>query len=246
MAAAPAGGEVDRRPPGCGVRGELYAGARFRAASGRGCERGGACGSGHSACRCGSRHVARPRSSGHSARYRGSGHAARYCPNTRWCARRSASIGGLSVPERLASGRPGRAQPARDGLDLRGRIYRRLELVAQHVGRRVRQAGRGPRCDELPRGAIRLLRASGVEPRASRREQGQLRLHGPDRRLAVGEAEHRRLRRQSEQRHHLRVFRGRRVGSQHAGVAAGARAVSQSHRRVRRLQGQRAHRQADE
>ena len=129
---------------------------------------------------------------------------------------------------------------------LRGRVHRRLELVAQHVGRRVRQAGRRPCRHELPRGALRLLRASGLEPRAPGREQGQLRLHGPDRRLAVGEAEHRRLRRQSEQRHDLRVFRGRRLRSQHAGVAAGARAVSQSHRRVRRLQGQRAHRPADE
>ena len=76
--------------------------------------------------------------------------------------------------------------------------------------------------------------------------QGQLRLHGPDRRFAMGEAEHRRLRRQSEQRHHLWVFRGWRLRSQHAGVAEGARVVSQSDRRVRRLQGQRAHRPADE
>ena len=59
-----------------------------------------------------------------------------------------------------------------------------------------------------------------LEQRASRRDQGQLRLHGPDRGLAVGEAEHRRLRRQSEQRHHLWVLRGWRLRSQHAGVAA--------------------------
>ena len=52
------------------------------------------------------------------------------------CARRSGSVGGLPVPERVASGRSGRPQSARDGLDLRGRVHGRLELVAQHVGRR--------------------------------------------------------------------------------------------------------------
>ena len=40
VAAAAAGGEVDRRPPGRGVRAELHAGTRVRAASGRGCARG--------------------------------------------------------------------------------------------------------------------------------------------------------------------------------------------------------------
>ncbi len=49
---------------------------------------------------------------------------------------------------------------------LRGRVHRRLELVAQHVRRRVRQAGRRPCRHELPRGTLRLLRASGLEQRA--------------------------------------------------------------------------------
>jgi hypothetical protein len=50
---------------------------------------------------------------------------------------------------------------------------------------------------------------------------------------------------QSGQRHHLWVFRGWRLRSLHAGFATGAWPVSQSHRRVRRLQGQRAHNAAD-
>ena len=142
------------------------------------------------------------------------------------CADASDAVGGLPVPERLASRRSGRAQSARDGLDLRRRVHGRLECVAQHVGRRVRQAGRRPCRHELPRGALRLLRVPGVEQRTSRRDQGQLRLHGPDRRLAVGEAEHRRLRRRSEQRHDLWVFRRRRLRAQHAGFAAWRAACS--------------------
>ena len=51
------------------------------------------------------------------------------------------SVGGLPVSERLASGRSGRPQSARDGLDLRRRIHGRLELVAQHVGRPFAKQG---------------------------------------------------------------------------------------------------------
>ena len=50
---------------------------------------------------------------------------------------------------------------------LRRRVRRRLELVAQHVGRRVRQAGRRPCRHELPSGPLRFLRVSGLEQRAS-------------------------------------------------------------------------------
>ena len=157
VAPAAAGGEVDGRAPGSGIRSGLHAGT-VRAASG--CAR---------RCASGSGHYARARS-----------------PTACSRARRSGSVGGLPVSERLASGRSGRPQSARDGLDLWRRVHGRLERVAQHVGRRVRQAGRRPCRHELPRGALRLFRVSGVEQRASGRDQGQLRLHGPDRRLAVG------------------------------------------------------------
>ena len=46
VAAAAAGGEVDRRAPGRGIRRELHAGTRLRAASGCGCARRCASGSG--------------------------------------------------------------------------------------------------------------------------------------------------------------------------------------------------------
>ena len=95
--------------------------------------------------------------------------------SARRCARRSGAVGGLPVLERLASGRSGRAQSARDGLDLRRRVHGRLELVAQHVGRRVRQAGRRPCRHELSCRTLRFLRVSCVEQRTSRRDQGQLR-----------------------------------------------------------------------
>ena len=63
------------------------------------------------------------------------------------------------------------------------------------VGGRIRQAGRHPRHVQLPSGTPRLLRLPRAEPRAPGRAQGQLRLHGPDRRAQVGAAEHRRVRR---------------------------------------------------
>ncbi len=94
----------------------------------------------------------------------GSGHG---CSGARFAtacgrARRSGSVGRLPVSERVASGRCGRPQSARDGLDLWGRVHGRLERVAQHVGRRVRDAGRRPCRHELPRGALRLFRIPGA------------------------------------------------------------------------------------
>ena len=80
---------------------------------------------------------------------------------------RAGAVGRLPVPERLAPReRRARGEAARDGLDLRGRVHGRLERLAQHVGRPVRQAGRRPRQRQLPRGALRLLRVPRVEPRA--------------------------------------------------------------------------------
>ena len=81
--------------------------------------------------------------------------------------RRSGSVGGLPISERVASGRFGRPQSARDGVDLWGRVHGRFERVAQYVGRRVRHAGRRPRRHELPCRALRFFRVSGLEQRAS-------------------------------------------------------------------------------
>ena len=121
VASAPAGGAVDGRAPGSGIRGGLHAGTVRPTAIG--CGRGARC---------------------------------------------SGSLRGLPLPERLAPRRPDRPQSARDGLDLWGRVHGRLQFLAQHVGRRVRQAGRRPRRHELPCGALRLLRASGLEHASAR------------------------------------------------------------------------------
>ena len=209
MAAAPAGGEVDGRAPGRGIRSGLHAGT-VRAASGRGARR---------CARSGAPHRLRPPLQVPSEDclylnvWRPADPAARNLPVMVWIYGGGFTGGSSSSPN--TSG----AQFAKQGVVLVAMNYR--------VGR------------------FGFFAFPGVEQRASRRDQGQLRLHGPDRRPAVGEAEHRRLRRQSEQRHHLRVLRGWRLRAQHAGVAAGARPVPQSHRRVRRLAGQRAHRPAD-
>ena len=95
----------------------------------------------------------------------------------------------------------------------------------RHFGGPVRQAGRRPGHLQLPPGAPRFLRLPRAEPRASGRAQGQLRLHGPDRRPQVGAAEHRRVRRRPEERHHLRRVRGRRLGAYAPDLAAFARPV---------------------
>ena len=109
----------------------------------------------------------------------------------------------------------------------------------------VRQARRHPGHLQLPSGAPRLLRLPRAEPRASGRAQGQLRLHGPDRRPQVGAAEHRRVRRRSEECHHLRRVRGRRLGAYAPDLAAFAWPFPEGDHRVRRRPGRRAHRAAD-
>src|SRR6185436_14034503 len=68
-------------------------------------------------------------------------------------------VGRLSVPERLESRERGaRSEAARDGLDLWGRVYGRIDLLAQYLGDSVRQAGRCPGRCQLPCGALRVLR----------------------------------------------------------------------------------------
>ena len=145
---------------------------------------------------------------------------------------------------RPAAGRAG-GEAAGHGVDPRRRLRVRQRLLAGFFGGPVRQAGRHPGHLQLPSGAPRLLRLPRAEPRASGRAQGQLRLHGPDRRPQVGAAEHRRVRRRSEQRHHLRRVRGRRLGAHAPDLAAFAWPVPEGDHSVRRRPGRRAHRAAD-
>ena len=145
---------------------------------------------------------------------------------------RAELVGGLPVRQCVAAcrGRAGR-EAAGHGVDPRRRLRVRQRL-RRVVGGPVRQAGRHPRHFQLPSGAPRFLRLPCAEPRASGRAQGQLRLHGPDRRPQVGAAEHRRVRRRSEERHHLRRVCRRRLGAYPPDIAAFAglfqKAISES------------------
>ena len=118
------------------------------------------CGGGLPSRRRGGRVCARPRNTEPTACRDGSG---RPRPQVR---QRPGSLGRLLVPERLAPGRRGRPQAARDGVDPRRRVRRRLRRVAGCGGRPVRQAGRRPCHHQLPPGALRLLRLPRVERRA--------------------------------------------------------------------------------
>ena len=139
-----------------------------------------------------------------------------------------------------------RGEAAGDGVDPRRRLRVRQRLACR--------SRRGPSSPSRASSSSPSTTGSGAsassrfpraEPRASRRAQGQLRLHGPDRGPAVGAAEHRRVRRRSGERHDLRRVRGRRLGAHAPDLAAVARPVPQGDQRVRRRAGRRAHRAAD-
>ena len=91
-------------------------------------------------------------------------------------------------------------------------------------------------------GRLGFFAFPALEPRASGRAQGQLRLHGPDRRPQVGAAEHRRVRWRSEECYHLRRVRRRRLGAYTPDLTAFARPFPKGDQRVRRWPGRRAHR----
>ena len=87
---------------------------------------------------------------------------------------------------------------------------------------------------------------SRAEPRAPGRAQGQLRLHGSDRRAQMGAAEHRRVRRRPEQCDHLRRVGGRRLGAYPPELPLARGLFHKAISRVGRRPGRRAHRAADQ
>ena len=79
-------------------------------------------------------------------------------------------------------------------------------------------------------GLLGYPRASGTERGIAAQDLRQLRPARPDRGAALGEAEHRRVRRRSGQRHHRRRIRGRLERDVSDGGARGARPVRQGDR----------------
>ena len=149
------------------------------------------------------------------------------------------------VPRRDERGLPGRqrvdrreladGEAAGDGVDLWRRLPGRLRVGAAPGRRAARVQGRRRRQHELSARPDGLPRASGADEGVAAQGLRQLRHPRSDRGAAVGAEEHRRVRRRSGQRHHLRRV-GRLVLRQHPdGVAAGQGPLPQGHRRERRV-----------
>ena len=144
---------------------------------------------------------------------------------------------GLPVGQRLDQRQGRRRSPAGHGVDLRRRLHRRIRRPAVVRRRESGRQGSGHRDVQLPPRLARVLRPSGTGEGIRTQRLRQLRDDGRDRRAAVGEAEHQRVRRRSEQRHGRRRI-GRRDHGRRAGrLAAGQGAVQPRHRPERRLDG---------
>ena len=109
--------------------------------------------------------------------------------------------------------------------------------LAWYDGENLAVEGTGHRHHQLPPRLAGLLRASGAGEGIGPQRGRQLRDDGRDRRAAVGQEEHQRLRRRSEQRHHRRRIRGRDHGRRAGRLAAGEGPLPSRDRRERRLDG---------
>ena len=103
--------------------------------------------------------------------------------------------------------------------------------------REPRREGSGHRHHQLSSRLARLLRASGAGEGIGPQRLRQLRDDGRDRRAAVGQAEHQRVRRRSEQRDHRRRIGGRDHGRRARRLTAGEGPVQPRDRPERRLDG---------
>ena len=102
----------------------------------------------------------------------------------------------------------------------------------------ARPAGARRRHDQLPARLARLPRPPGAERGVAGPRLGQLRLHGPAGGAALGQAQHRQVRRRPGQRHDLRPVGRRAQRARPARIAARRRAVPPRDRAERRLCGQ--------
>ena len=133
-----------------------------------------------------------------------------------------APVRGLPVPERLHADVAPRRQAAGAGVDPRRRLHpgRRPQL-RRHQARGGRHRGRH---DQLPARRARLPGAPGA-CLAARRSGRQLRLDGPAGGAALGQAQHRAVRRRPAQRDDRRPVGRRRVGARPTRIDRRARAL---------------------
>ena len=159
------------------------------------------------------------------------------CPRRSSCRAEPARSEDCLYSQRLDQRQERRRSPSGDGLDLRRRLHRRLRRHGLVRRREPGVQGSGHRDVQLSPRLARFLRASGagegIRPECLR----QLRHDGRHRRAAVGEAEHRRVRRRSEQRHRRRRIGRRDHGRRACRFAAGEGSVQPRDRGERRLDG---------
>ena len=141
---------------------------------------------------------------------------------------------GLSLPERLHACL-GRRPASGDGLDSRRRLRDGFRHDADPRPAPSRgQGGRGDRHPQLSNGHVRLPAPRridrGCDPRE--RQRGSAR---PGRRAHVGTGQHRTLRREPGQRHHVRPVGGGLEHRLHVGHARGRRTLPPGHPAERRL-----------
>ena len=110
----------------------------------------------------------------------------------------------LPVPQRVDAREGRHRAPAGHGVDLRRRLPGRLCLRAAAGRREARGQGCRGRELQLPARRLRLLRSSGADEGVGPQRVGQLRPARPGGGAAVGEEEHRRVRRRSGQGDDLR------------------------------------------
>ena len=139
---------------------------------------------------------------------------------------------GLPVPQRLHADAAPRREPAGARVDPRRWFHRGWRPQLRRLQARGGRHRRGH--DQLPPRRARVPRPSGARV-AARWPGRQLRPDGPDRRAALGQAQHRTVRRGPAQRHDRRAVGRRRVGARPAGLASLAWAVPAGDRAERRV-----------
>ena len=138
---------------------------------------------------------------------------------------------GLPVAQHLGAGR--RAQGAGVLLDPRRRALGRRGQRCVVRRRQARGARHRGRLHQLSPGRARLSRASAVERGVAQPRLRQLRAARPDRGAALGQSQHRRVRRRSRECHDRGRVGGRAERDVSHGGARGARLVRQGHRAER-------------